>query len=144
MTGQRALSTNRAKPMGHNSRCCYSISIIALPSTGKSRYDIYYLTSNGHSIAYAFSKKNFKFEHIIETKHLKKCNSNFNSDFYRHPYEFKVNFFLLTAPLRFLHHRLFNLIACGKNILLQGKRCRRKITICREVRQERCIYNFPA
>jgi len=116
--------------MGHNSGCCYSISITALPSTGKSRCDIYYLTSNGHSIAYAFLKK-FNFEHIIETEHLKKYHSNFNIYFYRHPYEFKVNFFLLTVPLRFLHHPLFCLIACRKNILLHGKRCSREITICR-------------
>lgn len=78
-----------------------------------------------------FWRKKLNFEHIIETEHLKKCNSNFNIYFYRHSYEFKVNFFLLIAPLRFLHHPLFHLIACRKNILLQGKRCRREITICR-------------
>lgn len=134
MTGQRASSTNRAIPMGHSSRCCYSISIIALPSPGKSRCDIYYLTSNGHGIAYALKKKTKQsnnFEPIIETEHLKKCNNNFNIYFYWYPYKLKVNFFLLAAPLRFLHHNLFCLIACRKNILLQGKRCRREITICR-------------
>lgn len=75
--------------------------------------------------------KKFNIKHTIETEHFKKCNSNFNIYFYRQAYEFKVNIFLLSAPLRFPHHSLFHLIARRKNILLKDKRCRREITICR-------------
>lgn len=118
---------NRVKPMGHCSRCCYRISLTVLPSTGKSRHDIHYLTSDGHSIAFFFFffLNKINFECIME--HLK--NVILTVIFTGILMNSKQSF-LLAASLRFLHCPLFPLIALRKNILLQGKRWRKEISTC--------------
>lgn len=71
MTGHRGLHLQTGQNQSVITKMLLQHQHYSIPSAGKSRCDIYYLTSNGHSIAYAFLKK-FNFEHIIETEYLKK------------------------------------------------------------------------